>query len=129
MIRLQHRDIDVIRRVASQEGRQVVVPAVLVLVGGAMGRPADLQPFLHETRERSGRLGFLEPASPGGDIADLHREDAACGIFIRKAMLVELRSIDDPRDRPQLAAPIDRAETLPATSLLPGHVADFAPRK
>jgi len=36
-------------------------------------------------------------------------------------MLVELRAIHDPRDRPHLAAVIDRAETLAATSLLPGH--------
>src|SRR4051812_34832953 len=48
----------------------MVVPAVLVLVGRSMRRAASLQPVLHEPRQRSGRLRFLETASPGGDVPD-----------------------------------------------------------
>jgi hypothetical protein len=47
-----------------------------------------------------------------------YRENAPCGIFVGKPMLVLLGAIVNPRDRPQLAAVIDRAQSLSSTSPL-----------
>src|SRR5450631_272915 len=99
----------------------MVVPAVLVLVGRPMGGPANFQPLFDEARERARWLGALETAAAGGEISELHREDASCGIFVGKPMLVLLRPLGDPRYRPELTAPIDCAESLAPTSPLLGH--------
>ena len=99
----------------------MILPAVLVLVCGAVGGSPNLQPLFDEAGERARWLGALETAAAGGEISDLHREDAACGIFVGKPMLVLLRPLRYPGYRPELTAPIDCAESLASTSPLLGH--------
>jgi len=59
----------------------VVPPAILVLVGGAMGGAPHIEPFLYEGREGAGRLRSLQSPVTTRQLADLHRQDATCGIL------------------------------------------------
>jgi hypothetical protein len=48
-----------------------------------MSNAAAFQPLFHEACQGPGRLGrILDASSPGRDVSDLHREDAACGMFL-----------------------------------------------
>src|SRR5450432_4369270 len=99
----------------------MVVPAVLVLIRGAMRFVSLFQPCIHELGERSCSLCNAHPAATGRQVAHPYRHGSPGGILVREPVLVVLRPLRDPSNRPQLAAAVGSPESLSTTSLLLGH--------
>jgi hypothetical protein len=103
---LQEPDVDLIRELVAEIGRQMVPPAIAILVGRADRVLAIRDPLVEQCAERARLLAaLLGDANPTrGDVGDLLRSEPFSGILAREAVLEELPPALGPRNIPRRRA-------------------------